>query len=321
MMRGTPLGKLLQGHNMSRTDATPIMKGIKGHKYPTGKEGYRIATPEELASLLVPVQEVVDGQIIGFQRPLNVTKARKIAEAIKAGEPMPAIEIALHKNAAWANDGQHRAAGAIIARAELPTLARHLDEDEMKALFAGQAKRSTVNPSILVLSATDPFSEYVQDAVTSPNGAHPWSWLVTSATSSKTRLTPNQMRLMVAAYVTGTMSAGGGGAAMEVLKKPFDRNLADTAATIIGAFGGKEANPAAYRVHTLRASIYAAIIIVRRHHQDEAAAITRWKNHMPKFRFDRYMMSNAEELTPVLINHWNKGLADNKRVPLVSNGS
>lgn len=314
MMRGTTLADLLQGHGYSRKDPTPITKGLKREKYPTDTEGYRIATPEQLASILVPVQEIVEGEIIGFQRPLDVRRARRIADALRRDEPMATIEIALHGNAAWATDGQHRAAGAIIARMPVPTLARHLDEKKMKALFASQAKASNVNASTLVLSASDPFSEYVQDAVTSQD--HPWSWLVSYTVSSKSKLTPSQMRGIVGSYVTGTMTQWGSKGAAQVERK-FDRERADELAEIVGAFGGKEANRPAYRVHALRAMTYAAVLIIRRHHHDDPSAITRWTKHMPKFRFDRYLAVNsAQEMVPLLIAHWNKRLDGDQRVPM-----
>lgn len=309
MMKGTPIADLLKGHQIRKDDPRPILDGLKLERFPTDGEGYLIATPEQLATLLVPRQEIRDGRITGFQRDLDVRRARKVAKAIQDGTPMPTIEVALHRNAAWITDGQHRAAAGVIVRQALPTLMRKLDEAEMRALFASQAQARSVNPSTLVLSASDPLSEYIQDAVTSDD--HSWAPLVTYAVQSKTRLTPNQAANIIGPYCANTLHVHGG----HKFGDAFDHERAEELAPLIACFGTKETNPAAFRNVALRAITYAAICILRRH-EDTPQARKRWARIMPKFPFHRYLAVNsALDMVPLLIGHWNKRLDPAKRVP------
>jgi len=306
------------GKDIKQTDARgkvnknspSIVDNINPQSVPT-TEGYHIVSPNQLASLLVPKQEVKDGKIVGFQREVTKTHARRIAKSIEAGEPLPVLEIGLYRNAAWAVDGQHRALGAIIAGAKLPIVCRKLGIEEMRKLFASQRKARRVNPSVLILSDDNDYAEYIQESVTDDN--HPWASLVTYRNSSDTKMTPHQAYECIVRYVGGTL---GTHIQAIVQGKPFDRRLADELSTLFLAFGTKKTNPLAFRPIAIRAITYAAVLIVMRK-GSKKADIDRWISHMPKFPWEDYMgIRKSKELAYMLIRHWNKRLLEGRRISI-----
>jgi hypothetical protein len=287
-----------------------VTDGLKMEKFPI-KAGYHVATPEQLLTLKVPTQRIEGGEIKGFQRPFNSKRARHIGLAMLEGNLMPTIEIALHGNTAWLVEGQHRAGGAVMAREPLPTLSRHMTEDEMRTLFAQQAKASAVNPSVLVLSADDPFSEYIQDAVT--DDAHAWAPLVSAQTSPKDKINASQGRGVLAAYVTNTLASGSH--KLELGHAEFSEQRALDLGQMLLSFGGKAENPLPYRSTNLRALTNVAVRVIIRHEHESRDAIRRWNEHMRKFPFAAHAaVTSTQDMVPVLLGHWNKRLTPDRRV-------
>lgn len=291
-----------------------IVSNVRPQK-PELKEGYRIFGPNQLASLLVPRQELTANQTIaGFQRDITRPHIRRIGESLQRGDPMPALELAIYRNSLWIVDGQHRALGAIIANEKIPVLIRKLDADQMRKLFASQARARKVNPSTLILSSDNPYAEYVQEAVTSSNlDQSPWFDMVTHRTSSPTRLTPHQLFESITRYSANTVTSHIGGV---VTAKEFQRDKADELSGLFKAFGSKKSNPLAFRPISIRAITYAAILIVRRGGSD-SEDIHRWKSHMPSFPWSEYShLRQSKDLAVQLIFHWNKRLHESNKIKI-----
>lgn len=318
-LRGTTLYEIAKGIQKAdpksgkvNQNSPSIVEGLKPKKPPM-QEGYHIFGPEELASLLVPRQELTENHTIaGFQRDITRPHIRRIAVDLEKNEPMPVLEIALYRNALWAVDGQHRGLGAILARENMPVVIRHMTADEMKKLFASQAKARRVNPSTLILSSDNPFAEYVQDAVTASNVRdNPWFGMVTHKTSSQTQLTPAQVFEAIAKYVSSIIGTHTGNV---VDKKVFEREKADELAYLFRAFGTKRTNPWAFRPIAVRAITYAAVLIIRRQ-GSIAEDLRRWQNHMPQFPWEEYAhLRKSKDLALALIGHWNKRLHARNKV-------
>jgi hypothetical protein len=193
----------------------------------------------------------------------------------------------------------------------LDVYARKLTAEEMHDLFADQQKQLKINPPTLVLSASDDFSEYVQDAVTS--STNPWSKLVTHALSSESRITPKQMFDSVSGYVTNTIHSH---VARNIEDYTFDKERADELAKLFSAFGTKKTHPLAFRPIGIKAIAYSATVIIRRN-GSKPADIQRWANWMPKFPFEEYMgIRKSRELAAMMIRHWNKRLSKEKRIAI-----
>lgn len=303
-MKGHTIYELLTGYR-EKGAAAPVLEGLEQGRFPQ-KEGLWVASVGEMLDLRVPVQEVSGGRITGFQRDLNIKRARKVAIELKKGQPMPPVQVGLHDGSAWVSDGQTRVAGGVIARVALEVVVHRQSPTEMRRLFAGQQKQTRVNPSTLVLSADDPLSEYVQDAVTNPQ--HPWADLVTYATSSKVKLTASQARRMLSAYLSNTQDINA------THEGEVDLRRADDLARMLRCFGGGRVNPAAYTNTALRSTTSAAIIVIRRNENESRSAIERWERHMPSFDFRTVAHLSVLERTHALIDHWNKHLSRGRRV-------
>jgi hypothetical protein len=264
-------------------------------------------------------------RITGIQRPVNRRQVRDGARSLLAGQPMQVVEVALYRNSAWLPDGQHRALMAVAARIPIDTVARHMTADEMRNLFSGQAKGRKVDPNVLILAADDPLSEYIQDAVT--DSSHPWNSLVHSTKTDKKRISPNQLRQALNAYVGNTLHVSPSGASIlrTAESKGFDfspgtkdKELADELAELIKPFGNKQTNPVAFSGHGFRAIVGTAVKVIRRDGNRSAKAINRWKRHMPQMPFEKYArIKGQSELSLVLVQWWNKSLSQEKRIPVV----
>lgn len=315
-LRGTSiyeLGKTVKrayGSGKVNPDSKSIVDGLKPVKVNL-EEGYHIVEPKHLASFLVPRQEVKEGRIHGFQRP-EITRPhiRRISESIQEGTPMPAIEVAQYKNSLWIVDGQHRALGGIDANSAMPVLVRRLDAEQQRQLFASQSRARRVDPSTLVLSADDDYSEYIQDAVTS--NSNPWNDIVTYSTSSTTRITPNQMFTAIIGYMASAVRHD----RRIVDTVMFERSKADELAMLYKAFGNKKTNPLAFKPLSLKAITYAAIFVIRRT-GSRPQDIERWINWMPIFQFNEYQgLRSSKELGTAMIRHWNKRLSVENKIIL-----
>lgn len=290
----------------ARSNAPSIVAGMAPESF-TARPGARWLSPLQLLSLVVPTLARSNGGFAGFQRDEIAVHARKIARAVRNGVPMPVLEVALLPDGTlWLVDGQHRALGAVIADAMALAVIRKATEEEAQALFSNQGKGRGVNPNVLVLGARDPFSEYVQDALTSPD--HRWSELV-GAHASANRISANQMFKAVEAYCSDRR-----GTNHHTPDEAFDRGLADEMGLLLTAFGTKQTNPAAFRPMAVRAITGAAILVIRRN-GSRREDVDRWTRHMPQFPFASYLHLRREsELTDALLSHWNKRLSVERRV-------
>jgi hypothetical protein len=306
------IGKTIQRSVDGRVNknSPSIVEGLKPKKRILS-EGYHVLSPDELAGLLIPTQEVSDGKIHGFQREAKKPHIRKASKAIAEGTIMPVAEIGIYQNSNWIVDGQQRAFAAIIAGESLAVVARKMSAGQMHDLFANQQKQLRINPSLLVLSANDEFSEYVQDAATSSD--HVWTNLVSSGISSSTKMNAKQAFDSIVMYVGDALGAH---VARNIGHYTFNREKADELGKLFSAFGTKKTNPVAYRPIAIKAITYSAILIIRRN-GSTAKDIDRWINHMPKFPFNEYMaITRSKDLSVMMIRHWNKRLQANSRIPL-----
>lgn len=296
---------------MLRQGVTPpyVVDGLKMRRAPA-QEGLHTFTPEELLSLYVQ-QIDVNGRVVGYQRDLDIRHARRVALALRAGKPMPVIHVALDgKGRMSIVDGQHRAAGAVIARLPIDGVIRRMNQAEQAELFFGQRSAKTVDPNVLVLAGTDPFSRYVQEAL--EDSRHAWSRIVSSNRKSKTRITPFAMFQLVLRYVANAETGGARVTSLHVER--WDRGLADELALLISCFGNKQTHPLAFRPSTIQAIGAAARVVMRREerHPDDHE---RWQKHMPLFPFDQWLHIRTQRLmTEHLLDHWNKRLTGKRRV-------
>lgn len=287
--------------------AVSIVSGLKPKPFDV-RPGQRRLSTEQILSLEVPTLARSNGGFKGFQRPELPLHARRIAVALLMGVPMPAVEVALLPDGTpWLVDGQHRALGAVIAGMPLTAIIRRFTEDEARALFTNQSRARRVNPNVVVLSADDPFSEYVQDACTSSE--HVWGRLVGQVASAN-RISPKQMHHAIVSYSVGSINAGG----RPVSSEGFDARFCDEMGVLLGAFGTKQTNPLAFRPTGVRAIVDAAILVVRRAGSQQET-IDRWVRHMPVFPFASYQhIRRIPDVTDALLAHWNKRLSAANKV-------
>lgn len=319
-LKGTSLYDL--GRKVQKTTAQgkthksmpSIVEGIKPRKVNLEPGRIHWVGPDELASFLVPVQEVDGDKIHGFQREVKRAHARKIALAVSSGKQVPSILVSSYKQSNWIVDGQQRAISGIISGQKVPVEIRNLNADEMYQLFSDQSKGMKVNPSKIILAAKDdPFALYVQDAVTDSNSI--WHSLVTHNVTSNKKMTPKQMYDSVASYVGNTLGAHAArGATTGTFK--FDEKLSNELAPLFKVFGNKETAPEAFRPVSIKAITYAATLIIRRG-GSKPGDIARWSKHMPQFPFEDYLrVRKSKELAWFLVSHWNKRLKPENRISM-----
>jgi hypothetical protein len=287
-----------------------VVDGLKPRQAPT-KEGLHTFTPEELLTLRVPMIEA-NSRITGYQRPFDRNHARKIAVAILEGRPMPPGVVALDGHGVmYAVDMQHRAVAAVITRQSMPAVVTRMTKEEQRELFAGQRKAKTVDRNVLILAASGPYEEYIQDAVTSND--HPWSEIVSANPSTKTRITPHQMFGLLANYVGNSA----GNVMTSNMLERWDENLADGMAPLIACFGNKKTNPLAFRPVALRGIGRASMYVFRRNETVQESDHERWVYHMPKFAWERYLhVRSGNDFAYHLVTHWNKRLHASRKVTL-----
>lgn len=315
------VAQLLKGANVPGANPTidrsrgirtaQVLDGLSPHPFPA-REGLHVFTPEELLSLKIdPVS--VNGSVTGYQRDLDLTHAKKIAEALVVGKPMPLIHIALDGSGdGWIVDGQHRAVGAIIAREAIEGVVQKLDKEKQATLFYNQRNAKAVDRSVLVLAGQSVWDRYVQEAVS--RNSHPWHPLVSASRKSKTKITPYAMFQLLVRYV-GNLEGQAAGLKGRGLDDRWDLGLADGLAPLISCFGNKQTHPLAFRPGTLQAIGAAAMWVFRRNdggHPDDAE---RWQKHMPMFPFELWLhVRTQSQMTEVLLAHWNKRLAGSRKV-------
>lgn len=317
-MKGPTLQEVAGG--VYRRGVTPGMKdekrkelsiaaGLQPKPFPM-VEGLREITPEQLLSLRIPRLELRGDRIEGYQREVSRSQITRMIEAIIAGKELPPIMVSLYGNAAWGTDGQHRALAAIATKTNISAVIQKRTMEEQIALFSDQAKARRPSSDLLILRSSGPFEEYIQDAVTSPDGEHPWARLCATRAGDPRRLSPTTVRRMLRIYVAGIQGKDFGAAA----EARWDRELADQLGDLMGVFGNRERNPHAFSA-TASAGIALAARYAIRDNGSEERDIERWGAWMVKFPFQSYAyIKNSGEYADRLLAHWNKRLSAEKKV-------
>lgn len=289
-----------------------VTHGLTPEPFPV-QEGYFVATPEQIASLIVPKTEVGE-EIRGFQRDKVNAHARKIARALLDGQEMPPILLSIFPDGkVYLDEGQHRALAAIIARKPLEVIVKRRTVAQARQLFANQSRAKALKSDNTLLTGNSAIELYLQDALTTDR--HPWSPLV-SAHPSATKMTPTSMVVCVGSFVHNTMILSSNFHTSRT-EEEFDVARADKLSRLITCFGTRVTNPLAFRAKSLRAISFAAIYIIRRNeHWRGAKDEERWMRHMPAFDFSRYahILNREVELSLALVDHWNKRLPQGRRV-------
>lgn len=319
LLRDAPLNTIpasLRGNNKTtraeRAKLPRALDGLKPKPAPA-REGLLTMTPENLAALRVDVVEV-NGSISGYQRDLDIKRARRIADELRAGKPVPPISVALDgRGVMWDVDGQHRAAGAILARVPIHAAVQKMSKAEAKELFLSQQKATRVSRDVLTLAGTDPLATYIQAAILT-NG-HPWHGIVSARRDSKTMISPYVAYQLLLRYVYNV--EGQGASTRYTTKTHYERwdvGLADDLAPLIRCFGNKQTNPLAFKTGTVQAIGGAAMHVFRRNTTHDGDH-ERWVLHMPTFRFENYVHVTGQlAKTDWLLAHWNKRLSGKRRV-------
>lgn len=301
-----------------------VTDGLKPKPFPM-TEGYYEATPEQLASLKVPVITVGD-QITGFQRDARDSKshARDMAKAMRDGKEFPPIIVSLTINSvtgeqeAIVSDGQHRSVASIIARKPCEVVVKQREETSAKNMFSDQTKSKRIRHDHTLLRGDSPLEHYIQDALTSDD--HPWSDMIsaTGGSSDRRRMSPVTAAGMIGAYVFDSMSAS----VNNYIKRSndsFDVEKANELAELIKAFGNKMTNPDAFRSRSLKSTTYAAVYIFQRNPAIKDTDRKRWMEWMPRFSFKEHahLWNNDQQLAQALVAHWNKRLPAERKVEVM----
>jgi hypothetical protein len=304
-------------------NAVAVTGGLKPEAFPL-EEGYFKATPEQLASLLVPV--TVIGEVVhGFQRDARDSKshARKIAKEMIKGVEMPPITVTIMpdlngNDCAAVSDGQHRAVASIIARVPVEVNVKRRSLKEAGEFFSNQSKSKPIKREQTILTGSSELEEYIQDAVTSDD--HPWSDLIsrTIGGGDKRRMTVNTAALLIGGYVYNSLA--GTLHYYTTNNEKFDKAKADELAGFIKAFGTKTTNPLAFRSSSLKGITNAAICVFQRNSAVQQGDKARWDSHMPKFLFEDYshILNRHKLLAQALVDHWNKRLPEDRKVTIVT---
>jgi hypothetical protein len=286
-------------------------------KPPPLREGLITLAPEELLSIRIPLQRVEDDVIKGYQRHLTAYKARSFARWIISNPDylvvLPVIEISLDGDGNFFyTDGQHRGAGAVIAKQNLRAVFTKRTESEARRLFALQAKASKPSRNVLILDGDGPFEEYIQDAVT--NDDHPWARLITSSHTghSRSKMSATAAMVLLRIYVARTAHQGQNTGAD--ISERFDKAAADELSMLVSVFGTRVTNPAAFQASSLRA-IGETARQVFRERERHPGDLERWIRRMPGFPFARYAYLNSyAPLSDKMIEYWNKNLPEKRKV-------
>lgn len=295
-----------------RKNAPPVTQGLVPEPFPV-REGYFQATPEQIASLRVPIIEVSD-EVRGFQREKITQHVRKIAAALRDGEEMPPLILSIFPNdQVYVDDGQHRALAALVVRMPLDVVVKRRTVEQARKLFAAQGKARNLRTDDVLLTGDSPLEEYIQDALTTDS--HPWAHLVATHGSSTSKMSPTTMANMVGAFVYNALNQG----VRHYTSRPedeFDRRKADLLAELIDVFGNRSTNPLAFRGRTLRAVAYAATYIFQRNPNSKPEDVERWKRHMPTFDFAKYphLLTKESDMSLALVEYWNKRLPEERRI-------
>lgn len=313
-----------RGKKQRQSKSKTVTQGLTPSPFPM-KEGYYEATPEQLASLKVPVI-TVGNQVTGFQRDARESKShvRDMAKAMLDGKEFPPIIVSITTNSvtgeeeAIVSDGQHRSVAAIIARQPCEVVVKHREETSAKNMFSDQTKSKRIRHDHTLLTGDSPLELYIQDALTSDD--HAWSDMISSTGGStdKRRMSPVTAAGMIGAYVFDSMSASVNNY-IKRSNQDFDVEKANELAELIKAFGNKLTNPDAFRSRSLKSTTYAAVYIFQRNPSIKDTDKKRWMEWMPRFSFKEYahLWGNDQQLAQALVAHWNKRLPADRKVEVM----
>ncbi len=303
------------GENLKATKASgSLVDGIVPECVRLEPDQFYWLGPAQLSYVML---ELMESGIGGAQRNPTATAAgrAKIAEmsrAMRAGAPFPNIELVLEEvdgvQYQFTPDGGHRCCASFMARLPVRVVTRYATAKERRMLFLGQKFARRLSTDDFVVDGDGPLDLYVQDALTSPLGLHPWADLV-ALKAGKGRLSPAGMAILVGMYGTNNVTA----TYSRINQADFNETHADELAALIHMFGGPQTNPSACSDKARRAIGKAAVYCVLRS-DDHARALERWGHHMPSFRFALHAYLAPEALVDSLIDHWNKRLSAARRV-------
>lgn len=288
-----------------------IVDGLTPRPFPH-QEGLLRVSPDQLASLKVPVLKTESGEIKGFQREKALPHIRKMGRVLIRGGEFPPIAVSLDYDTyePYINDGQHRALAAIAAGQSIEVVVKRRTLDQAKELFANQSKARKLTFDGTLMVGTSALERYVQDAVKNPTHAwHPLVGTGKAGVGGGKSLTLTTMALAVGSYVHNTLNQGVN-AHVERPAADFSEALADEMAGLIKAFGDRNTNPLAFRATSIRAISAAAVYIMRRG-PVWPGRVDRWNKHMPSFQFGVHMhLLGASDQADKLVIHWNKKLQE-----------
>lgn len=302
------LAKTVKIPNAEKT----IAIGIKPVAAPK-TTGFHVLTPAQTASLGVDLFSI-EHKNGGYQRELKPNQVWKIARQMEADYPMPPILYAiLEDGSTQIIDGQHRALGSVAAGRNLWAVAIEADLPTQKRLFSAQSAGINVEKGHLVLIGDGVINRYVNDACRSPEGKHPWAGLVAKR-ANKHHMSASQMYHLVGTLTLGLSATNSGWEKQNdprVVEEKWNPINADILGELIAAFGPKAQNKLAHAGTSLRAitNVARRTIFARPDGRARSAEITRWKTHMPKFKFDDniWALSSTDLTEQLLVAHWNKG--------------
>lgn len=297
-----------------RATPVPVTKGLAIRDAPK-KQGLVQITPEQALSIIVE-RVTVNGSIDGYQRVQDITHARRIAAALRRGEDLAEVSLALDGNAVYADDGAHRLIACVIARKPIWATIRRRSSEQRAARFASQQKARRVGADVLALSSSTAIHRYVQDAVVArKNGLeHPWVPLV-GAKNTSAVMGPH---LAVSALANYSLAVRGNNLLQRLDEQRIDEAFkpaqGEELARLFLTFGTKSTNPLAFRPAAVRAVADAAVTVIARQGWKKQD-VDRWTRHMASFDWAGYAwVRSSRELASVLIRHWNKRLSEDKRV-------
>jgi hypothetical protein len=278
-----------------------VVHGLAIHPAPT-KPGLHLLTPAQLAGLCIDEARITGDGAAGYQRALRPRHARTIARRLAEGEPFPPILYAVDEDypeVAEIIDGQHRAAGGIIAREPVWAVCFEATPAERRKLFAGQAKAAKVDRNTLLLSGDQPWHVYLQRALA--DSSHPWAPIVSKNGWGHTLAISQAYDLMVR-FVT-RMQHHGPSISDEVLRERWNELRANLLPELLLAVGTRQANPHAWSSKSLRALVATANRCV-----NDLDTIQRWRERMPLFDYAGYRSLSSVEMADRMLDHWNRGL-------------
>lgn len=292
---------------------TPVTKNMVIRAAPK-KIGLVQITPEQALSIIVE-RISVNGKIDGYQRVQDQQQARRIAAALKRGEDIAEVSLALDKGNVYADDGAHRLMASVIAKKPIWGVIRERSPEQRAARFTNQSKARRPGADVLALSGTSVVHRYVQAAVVArKNGTeHPWAQLVGQKNTSAV-MGPHLATAALTNYALAVRGSNLQRMDDERVNRAFKPEMGAELARLFLTFGTKSTNPLAFRPAAVRGIADAAVTIIAKQGRKKQD-VERWTRHMSTFDWAGYAwVRSSRELASVLVRHWNKRLGDDKRI-------